>query len=198
MSAAPRQVSLTITANPTTGQTGLPVTFTAVPAGGTMTQQQGLIYVWFFGDGQTGTGNPVQHTYQTAATYTVVVQATGSAAATTSMQYTVAQSLTVTAGGPYTGVVGQAVTITASGTSLPTDTQFAWNFGDGTMGAGASVQHIYTTSGQYTVTLTVSSVIAGRSGTATTTAAIPVNRRRRRSQSMARRRLLRGNRRASP
>src|SRR4051794_38313727 len=71
-SAAPRQVSLTITASPESGQTGQEVPFAAVRSGVTMAEQQGLIDVWFFGDGTTATGNPVKHTFQTAGTFTVV------------------------------------------------------------------------------------------------------------------------------
>src|SRR5262245_965341 len=105
-SAAPRQVSVTITANPASGQTGQEVTFVAGPSGGTMAQQQGLIYVWTFGDGTSGTGNPVKHTFQTAGTYTVVAQVSGTATVTASLQYTVAQALTVSTDGPYTGAIG--------------------------------------------------------------------------------------------
>jgi PKD repeat protein len=171
-SAAPRQVSVTITASPASGQTGLEATFAAVPSGGSMAQQQGLIYVWTFGDGTSGTGNPVKHTFQTAGTYTVVVQVSGSATATASLQYTVAQALMVTADGPYTGTIGQPVTMTATGTGLPADAQFSWDFGDGSTGTGATVHHIYVTSGQYTVKVTVTSAFVGRSGTFTTTATI--------------------------
>jgi len=161
-----------ITANPTAGQTGVATTFTATTTGCTAAQTAGGIFVWFFGDGATGTGNPTTHAYTTANTYNVVVQASGTVTGTSSLSYTVAQSLTVSAGGPYTGGVGQAITFTGSGTGLPSDATFSWNFGDGQSGTGQTVTHVYTTSGTYTVTLTVSSASLGRSGTATTTATI--------------------------
>jgi uncharacterized repeat protein (TIGR01451 family) len=37
-----------------------------------------IVYTWAFGDGTTGTGNPIAHTYPTTGTYTAVVTATNS------------------------------------------------------------------------------------------------------------------------
>jgi len=161
-----------ITANPATGQTGIPTTFSLSTSNCTQTQTSALVVVWSFGDGTTGTTNPVTHTYTQPGMYNVVAQVTGSATATVSLQYTVIQGLTITTNGPYTGAVGQPITMTASGTSLPADTVFSWNFGDSITANGNPVSHAYSTSGTYTVTVTAASASTGRAGMATTTATI--------------------------
>ena len=48
---------------------------------------------------------------------------------------------------------------------------YDWDFGDGSTGSGAMPNHIYTTDGNFTVTLTVTDD-AGDTGTDTTTATI--------------------------
>lgn len=57
---------------------------------------------------------------------------------------------------------------TAPGASI---TSYAWDFGDGSQGTGATVEHSYAQSGSYTVTLTITTT---RGGTATTTANVDV------------------------
>lgn len=68
---------------------------------------------------------------------------------------------------PATITVGQQVTFDAS-TSCPTDangncstsgsiTSYAWTFGDGSVGAGKTITHAFTSSNTFVVTLTVTS-----------------------------------------
>ena len=79
------------------------------------------------------------------------------------------------AGGPYTGTEGTAVTLdgSASATNPPGGVlTYAWDFGDGTTGGGATPSHTYADNGSYTVTLTVTAVDGGLTNTATTQATI--------------------------
>ena len=61
------------------------------------------------------------------------------------------------AGGPYTAAVGAAVTLdgSASTDADGTITAYAWNFGNGTTGSGATPSATYASAGTFTVTLTV-------------------------------------------
>ena len=62
---------------------------------------------------------------------------------------------------PNPAVIGQLVTFTGAATDAEGDTiTYAWDFGDGMSGSGASVQHAYAAVGMYTATLTVSDGIA--------------------------------------
>ena len=79
------------------------------------------------------------------------------------------------AGGPYVGNLDEPVIFDASGSSDPDQDAltFGWDFGDGSTGSGVGPSHLYTTSGVFTVTLTVEDDKGGV-GIATTTAAIAV------------------------
>jgi serine protease AprX len=53
--------------------------------------------------------------------------------------------------------VGQEQRFTASATDADGDTlRYQWDFGDGSTGAGAMVEHVYTSAGTYTAVVTVS------------------------------------------
>jgi DNA/RNA endonuclease G (NUC1)/PKD repeat protein len=75
--------------------------------------------------------------------------------------------------GPYTGLEGSPVTLSAAGSSDPDGDvlTYAWDFGDGSTGTGASPQHTYADNGTYVVTLTVSDP-AGAEATATTSVTV--------------------------
>jgi PKD repeat protein len=76
-------------------------------------------------------------------------------------------------GGPYTGE--NAVTFNGSGSSDPDNNlplTYAWTFGDGAIGSGATPSHTYTTDGVYTVTLQVLDSKGAASQIVSTTATI--------------------------
>jgi PKD repeat protein len=60
-------------------------------------------------------------------------------------------------GGPYKGSVGAPVSFDGTGSSDPDGTfvSYAWDFGDGATGAGATLDHTYNSVGAYIVTLEV-------------------------------------------
>ncbi len=114
--------------------------------------------MWNFGDGSTLTtaGPTMSHTYAAGGTYTVALTVMDNGGATN------AQSQTVIANAPpiasftfsCTGLTC-SFNGSASWDSDGTITNYAWNFGDGATGSGATVTHTYRAPGTYGVTLTV-------------------------------------------
>lgn len=129
-------------------------------------------YRWNFGDGTTAVGPVVSHTYASPWDYTVTLVV--SDGTDNSVPATVVVSVTdpmpiANAGGPYNGAKNIAIRLdaTASTDALNRPLTYAWDFGDGNTGSGASPMHTYTSNGTYTVTLTVYNG-TGRSIPATT------------------------------
>lgn len=139
-------------------------------------------YVWNFGDGSSGSGQTVSHSFATAQTYNVTLTVTndrGIAASTT-------QPITVGAGSAPTAAFVFSPTPAIPGAQVYFDAsnsrpglghrivQYKWNWGDGDPVVTSSSpiqQHDFTTDGTYTVLLTVVDE-AGQIGT--TTATVPV------------------------
>jgi len=120
-------------------------------------------YFWDFGDGTNATGIIVEHVYQDNGVYTVTLMVTdddGVTATATSTKYVLNRppisSFTYS---PTLPIVGETVTFNASSSYDPDGSiiSYQWDFGDGNVTTIASpiVTHIYTTFGNYTVTLTV-------------------------------------------
>jgi hypothetical protein len=91
----------------------------------------------------------------------------------------VGQAPLVAAGGPYGGTPGAAVAFSSAGSSDPdgTITSYQWTFGDGTNGTGATPSHVYSSAGNYIVTLTVTdnSGNARRASTSVVVSSSPPN-----------------------
>ena len=115
-------------------------------------------YAWDFGDGQTGSGATTSHTYGSAGPYTVTLTVTNAAGVSASTT----QQVTATAIPPpvasfqpscsYLSCSFDGSGSTSPGSSI---TSYAWDFGDGQIGSGATTTHSYASAGPYTVTLTV-------------------------------------------
>jgi PKD repeat protein len=129
--------------------------------GSTSSDPDGTIasYAWNFGDGQTGTGAAPTHSYATPGSYSVTLTVTDNQGATG----TISHSITAVAPNvPPTAAFTSSITnlnasFNASTSSDPDGTiaSYAWDFGDGQTGTGATPTHSYTAAGNYTVSLTV-------------------------------------------
>ena len=137
-------------------------------------------YVWDFGDGNRGVGATASHTYASPGDYDVTLTVTDNGGATATDDATASLTLPppnqpplAGAGGPYTGTTGQALTVSAAGSTDADGSivRYEWDFGDGTTGTGMTTSHTYTMAGTYTLTVTVTDDV-GDTDVATTTATV--------------------------
>jgi PKD repeat protein len=162
---------------PAQGTEGQPVSFDG--SGSTPGSGQIVRYEWRFGDGAAGSGATVSHTYTRAGNYTVTLRVTNSSNLSATATHTIRVAggppnngnqpggenppgggqggLRAVISAPRLGRTNQPITFdgsrsTANGGQIAS---YAWNFGDGTTGSGATVSHAYTRAGLYSVTLTV-------------------------------------------
>ncbi len=121
-------------------------------------------YEWDFGDGATANGVKVSHSYSKAGSYQVTLTVTDdggwSASATLAVQIEeppANQPPAAVIEGPSHGLVGETLAFGGSGSSDSDGVivRYAWDFGDGTTEDKVMVTHVYTQSGSYQVTLTV-------------------------------------------
>jgi PKD repeat protein len=119
-------------------------------------------YEWDFGDGGTGSGVDVFHRYSSKGSYTVYLRVTDNSGntANTAKSVTVSDNQSPTASfifSPSVPLTGEPVYFNASESSDPDGTivMYAWDFGDGHFGTGREVDHTYSDSGTYRVTLVV-------------------------------------------
>jgi PKD repeat protein len=133
-------------------------------------------YAWTFGDGGSGSGRSVTHSFGESGTFNVTLTVTndrGLSASTTTAVIVGAGSLPtpVFTFSPAAPRINEAVFFNAAASTAGTGhtiTGYQWNFGDGATGSGVSASHIYTVAGVYNVTLTVTDE-AGQSATSVAT-----------------------------
>ncbi len=139
-----------------------------------------LTYSWDFGDGSTGSGVNPTHSYAATGTYTVTLTVNDgqldSNPVPTSAEIALPaanRAPTADPAGPYSGNTGQAIRFDGSGSSDPDGDAltYSWDFGDGSIGTGASPTHTYSAAGRYEVSLVVNDG-ALDSAAATTTAEV--------------------------
>jgi PKD repeat protein len=141
-------------------------------------------YDWNFGNGRTASGITAQQSYGTAGSYAVTLTVADDAGGRT----TVSQSVTVapTGTGPGTSPtatftysptapgVNQTIFFNASSSTTPSGTTFTsalWDFGDGSIGSGATPTHAFAAAATYVVRLTVTNS-AGQTATTTQTVTV--------------------------
>ena len=167
-------VTLTVTDNGNaTSQTAHAVTVNAPPVASFTSACSGLTcsfdasgssdsdgtivsYAWTFGDGATGSGATVSRTYAAGGTYTVTLTVTDNANATGQTAHAVIVNAPPVASFT-SSCSGLTCSFNASGSSDSDGTiaSYAWTFGDGATGSGATASRTYAAGGTYTVTLTV-------------------------------------------
>ena len=146
---------------PYSGEPGQMITFDG--SGSADPNGDVLAYSWDFGDGSTGSGVSPTHAYTTAANYTVTLTVSDGqleTSVTTTAEIAVApanRAPVADPGGPYSGETGVEIRFDGSASSDPDGDSltYAWDFGDGSTGAGASLTHTYAAAGAYEVSLVV-------------------------------------------
>ncbi|TMI25597.1 PKD domain-containing protein, partial [Candidatus Bathyarchaeota archaeon] len=156
-SSTPPRLATSFTVSPPTPLANAPVSFTATTTGGATP----YTISWNFGDGSTGTGASILHTFLSAQSFTVTESATDSSSP--SQTATSSKTVTVTAPPPLSTsfaflpsnpLVNTLVTLTATTTAGTAPYAINWNFGDGTTGTGTSIQHVYSSAQSFSLTET--------------------------------------------
>lgn len=127
---------------------------------GIMLNGQQAEFNWDFGDGSTGNGQVVTHTYTQQGFYTVVLQSVTNDSCYHTSLYTLMLMDSIP-----NGCAGY---FSATPTGLPYEiafegftqsnypVEYSWEFGDGTTASGQSIAHTYCCPGTYLATLTTS------------------------------------------
>ncbi len=119
-------------------------------------------FEWDFGDGTTGSGIVVKHSYKSPGKYNVTLKVTDNTSAannqaTDQLVVTVNDRPVPEAGSDQVVAAGEAVQFDGSA-SIDRDGSikaYQWTFGDGSSGSGQKVSHTYKEPGVYPVRLTV-------------------------------------------
>jgi hypothetical protein len=154
------------------GKTALPVTAPVKLTAQTTntTQGESVTYTWTFGDGATGNGAAVSHTYGSYGYYEVVVTARDAQG----QQAVAKTTLNILPPAPQavlkaTQDRAYSYMLSADGTgSKGAELHYYWDFGDGRVSDGGddrTVSHLYLAAGTYTLTLTVVDVTGQQSVT---------------------------------
>jgi PKD repeat protein len=163
---------------PYTGTAGSPVT---VDGSGSSPADRITSYQWSFGDGQSGAGAVISHTYAVSGTYTLVLtvsdgvtQATDTATATISAEGGNRPPMAVLKTEAIPKTSNRCYRFTGSASKDPDGqiVSYAWDLGDQAARTGPVIEYCYAKAGTYRVTLTVTDN-GGATGKATTAVVVP-------------------------
>ena len=118
-------------------------------------------YLWDFGDGTSGTGAIVNHSYLESGVYTTTLTVTDDDGGTDRIFVTKVINdqppVAILTASSFSVNVGEIVSFDASGSYDPDGVivSYLWDFGDQKSSTGITVNHIYNQVGSYTVTLTI-------------------------------------------
>ncbi|MEE4299301.1 MAG: PKD domain-containing protein, partial [Pseudomonadales bacterium] len=127
-------------------------------------------YRWDFGDGATGAGRTVAHTFTDAGTFTTRLTVTDAVGSSASASRTITVNALPVARASADRLLGPAPLDVGFDGSASTDADgeivdYAWSFGDGTSASGATVTHRYTDSARFDAVLTVTDDLGGTAST---------------------------------
>ena len=136
----------------------------------------GMQYSWNFGDGNTSTSASPTHVYANAGTYTVCLTTTDVCGNTDVQCYSVVVNCSVIGANHGNSVNNNTVNFTDL--SVGDVVAWSWDFGDGNTATTAFPSHTYSSTGTYTVCLTVTDFCgstASHCNTVTITCVEPVS-----------------------
>jgi len=175
--STPPPLTTSFALSPSTPIVNLPVTLTATTTGGASP----YTISWNFGDGTTGSGASLTHTFTSLQSYTVTETATDSSTpkqtATSTQTIAVVTSMPLSTSFtflPPNPTVNSPVSFTSVTTGGTLPYTINWNFGDGATATGATATHTYTTAQSFTVSETATDSSSPKQ-TATTTRNVVVS-----------------------
>lgn len=114
-------------------------------------------YTWDFGDGSPVSTQAIPtHQYASAGTYTILVSGTGLNPLCSIPEHTVTVNVS-TSPIVLPPLVCTTLSLSLASCYVTSGITYTWDFGDGTFGAGTSVNHNYNSAGNYVVTVIPSS-----------------------------------------
>lgn len=135
----------------------------ALDAGGSSDAEGAIAaYAWNFGDGSTGTGRTIAHTYGAPGSYSVTLTVRDSRGQTTTTTHDLAVHAPPEASFTFSPALPRELATTTfdAGATVNPDpatslSSYRWSFGDGATSSDARVTHTYARAGTYIVTLAV-------------------------------------------